>query len=144
MGNTWLGSTEGALLIGWYLIALKTECAFYIFAVGLGLARLATVLRTAAIVGKLFGIRCLATTLFGLTLLPDQIGGLLGAYLGRIALAQSGDYHWMWCADMALAAAAAVLVCRSGRIRRALTEHGIPRPAVTLLRDGRSNWWLPL
>ena len=63
--------------------------------------------RTAAIVGKLFGIRYLAT-LFGLTLLSDQIGGLLGACLGRIALAQSGDYHWVWCADMALAAAAAV------------------------------------
>jgi hypothetical protein len=54
-------------------------------------------------VGKLFGIRYLAT-LFGLTLLSHQIGGFLGAYLGGIALAQSGDYPW-WYADMALAAA---------------------------------------
>ncbi|TMH03377.1 MAG: MFS transporter [Betaproteobacteria bacterium] len=97
-----------ALLIGWYLIAPKTEWTFYIFAVGLGLTWLATVPPTAAIVGKLFGIRYLAT-LFGLTLLSHQIGGFLGAYLGGIALVQSGDYHWMWYADMALAAAAAVI-----------------------------------
>jgi len=97
-----------ALLIGWYLMAPKTEWTFYIFAVGLGLTWLATVPPTAAIVGKLFGIRYLAT-LFGLTLLSHQIGGFLGAYLGGIAIAQSGDYHWMWYADMALAAAAAIV-----------------------------------
>ena len=97
-----------AFLIAWYLMAPKTELTFYVFAVGLGLTWLATVPPTASIVGKLFGIRYLAT-LFGLTLLSHQIGGFLGAYLGGIALAQSGDYHWMWYADMALAAAAAVV-----------------------------------
>jgi predicted MFS family arabinose efflux permease len=96
-----------ALLIGWYLMAPKTEWT-HVFAVGLGLTWLATVPPTAAIVGKLFGIRYLAT-LFGLTLLSHQIGGFLGAYLGGIALAQSGNYQWMWYADMALAAAAAVV-----------------------------------
>lgn len=63
---------------------------------------------TASIVGKLFGVRYLAT-LFGLTLLSHQVGGFLGAHLGGIALARSGDYQWMWYADMALAAAAAVV-----------------------------------
>jgi len=63
---------------------------------------------TAAIVGKLFGIRYLAT-LFGLTLLSHQIGGFLGAYLGGIAITVQGDYTWMWYADIALAAAAALL-----------------------------------
>ena len=77
------------LLIGWYLIAPKTEWTFYIFAVGLGLTWLATVPPTAAIVAKLFGIRYLAT-LFGLTLLSHQIGGFLGAYLGGIAFDRSG------------------------------------------------------
>ena len=96
------------VLIGWYLVAPKTEWTFYIFAVGLGLTWLATVPPTAAIVAKLFGIRYLAT-LFGLTLLSHQIGGFLGAYLGGIAFAQSGDYQWMWYADMALAAAAAII-----------------------------------
>src|SRR4029078_1959719 len=67
-----------ALLIGWYLTAPKTEWTFYFFAVGLGLTWLATVPPTAAIVGKLFGVRYLAT-LFCLTLLFLQAGRVLGA-----------------------------------------------------------------
>jgi len=97
-----------ALLIGWYLAAPRTEWTFYTFAVGLGLTWLATVPPTATIVGKLFGIRYLST-LFGLTLLSHQIGGFLGAYLGGLALVRFGDYQWMWYADMALAAAAALI-----------------------------------
>jgi predicted MFS family arabinose efflux permease len=106
-----------ALLIGWYLAAPKTQLTFYIFAAGLGLTWLATVPPTAAIVGKLFGVRYLAT-LFGLTLLSHQIGGFLGAYLGGIALDRTGNYQWMWYADMALAAMAAVvnLPIREARI----------------------------
>jgi len=96
------------LLIGWYLVAPKTTWTFYSFAVGLGLTWLATVPPTASIVGKLFGIRYLST-LFGLTLLSHQIGGFLGAYLGGLALVRFGNYQWMWYADMALAAAAALI-----------------------------------
>ena len=48
-------------------------------------------------------------TLFGLTLLSHQIGGFLGAYLGGLALARDGNYLWMWYADIALAAAAALI-----------------------------------
>jgi predicted MFS family arabinose efflux permease len=97
-----------ALLIAWYLAAPKTKWTFYSFAVGLGLTWLATVPPTATIVGKLFGVRYLST-LFGLTILSHQIGGFLGAYLGGLALVRFGDYQWMWYADMALAAAAAVI-----------------------------------
>ena len=97
-----------ALLIAWYLMAPKTATTFYIFAVGLGFTWLATVPPTAAIVGKLFGVRYLAT-LFGLTLLSHQVGGFLGAYLGGLAYERSGNYQWMWYADMALAAAAALV-----------------------------------
>jgi MFS family permease len=97
-----------ALLIAWYLMAPKTEWTFYIFAVGLGFTWLATVPPTATIVGKLFGARYLAT-LFGLTLLSHQVGGFLGAWLGGIALVETGSYQWMWYADMALAAAAAIV-----------------------------------
>jgi MFS family permease len=109
-----------ALLIGWYLVAPKTSWTFYAFAVGLGLTWLATVPPTATIVGKLFGIRYLST-LFGLTLLSHQIGGFLGAYLGGLALVRFGDYQWMWYADMALAAAAAVinLPIREARVAQA-------------------------
>jgi predicted MFS family arabinose efflux permease len=97
-----------ALLIGWYLLAPKTAVTFYVFAVGLGLTWLATVPPTAAIVGKLFGIRYLST-LFGLTLLSHQIGGFLGAYLGGLVFVHSGDYQWMWYADIALAVVAALV-----------------------------------
>jgi MFS family permease len=95
-------------LIAVYLLAPKTALTFYLFAFGLGLTWLATVPPTAAIVGKLFGVRYLAT-LFGLTLLSHQIGGFLGAYLGGLAVAHTGDYQWMWYADMALSALAAAV-----------------------------------
>jgi hypothetical protein len=91
-----------------YLVAPKTEWTFYAFAIGLGLTWLATVPPTAAIVGKLFGVRYLAT-LFGLTLLSHQIGGFLGAYLGGLAIDATGNYQWMWYADMALASVAALV-----------------------------------
>jgi MFS family permease len=97
-----------ALLIGWYLLAPKTEWTFYVFAVGLGLTWLATAPPTATIVGKLFGPRYLAT-LFGMTILSHQVGGFLGAYLGGIALSESGNYQWMWYTDMALAVGAAIV-----------------------------------
>ena len=97
-----------AILIAIYLAAPKTEWTFYVFAVGLGLTWLATVPPTAALVGKLFGIRYLAT-LFGLTLLSHQIGGFLGAYLGGLVLEANNDYQWMWWADIALSAMAALI-----------------------------------
>ncbi len=97
-----------AVLIGLYLLAPRNEITFYLFAAGLGFTWLATVPPTASIVGKLFGLRYLAT-LFGLTLLSHQIGGFLGAYLGGLALVHWGDYQAMWYADMVLAAAAALV-----------------------------------
>ena len=76
---------------------------------------------TAGVVGKLFGTRYLGT-LFGLTLLSHQIGGFLGARLGGIAIIQTGDCNWMWYADMALAAAAALcnLPIREAQVRPAI------------------------
>jgi len=97
-----------AVLIVLYLMAPKTALTFYVFAIGLGATWLATVPPTATIVGKLFGVRFLAT-LFGMTLLSHQIGGFLGAWLGGLALERTGDYQWMWYADMALSAAAAIV-----------------------------------
>jgi MFS family permease len=96
-----------ALLIMGYLLMPKTEWTYYLFAAGLGFTWLATVPPTASIVGKLFGMRYLAT-LFGLTLLSHQIGGFLGAWLGGVALTRLGDYNWMWYADIALSALAAL------------------------------------
>ena len=106
-----------AVAIVLYLLAPKTPITFYLFAVALGFTWLATVPPTAAIVGKLFGVRYLAT-LFGLTLLSHQIGGFLGAWLGGQSVTAFGDYQWMWWADIALAAAAALvnLPIREARI----------------------------
>jgi len=110
-----------ALLIALYLAAPKSALTFYVFAVGLGATWLATVPPTANIVGKLFGVRFLAT-LFGMTLLSHQIGGFLGAWLGGIAYESSGSYLWMWYADMALSAAAAL-------VNLPIREAAIPRSA---------------
>lgn len=91
-----------------YLAAPKTPLTFYIFALVLGFTWLSTVPPTAGLVGKLFGVRYLAT-LFGLTMLSHQIGGFFGAWLGGLALSRFGDYTWMWWADAALALAAALI-----------------------------------
>jgi predicted MFS family arabinose efflux permease len=97
-----------ALLIIGYLLLPKTDWTFYIFAAGLGFTWLATVPPTAAIVGKLFGLRYLAT-LFGISMLSHQIGGFFGAYLGGLAMAEWGNLDAMWHTDMALAAFAALV-----------------------------------
>lgn len=104
---SWMYASR-AVLVLIYMASPRTEWTFYLFAVGLGLTWLATVPPTAGVVGKLFGTRYLAT-LFGLTLLSHQIGGFFGAWLGGIALAHSGNYDWMWWADAALAALAALV-----------------------------------
>jgi MFS family permease len=103
----WMYGTR-ALAVGAYLLLPPTAATFYAFSAVLGLTWLATVPPTAGLVGKLFGTRFLAT-LFGLTLLSHQIGGFFGAWLGGLAIAHTGSYAWMWYADMALAAAAAVV-----------------------------------
>jgi MFS family permease len=97
-----------AVLVGLFLLAPKTAWTFYLFAAALGATWLATVPPTAGLVGKLFGVRYLAT-LFGMTLLSHQIGGFFGAWLGGLAVVHTGDYSWMWYADMALALAAALV-----------------------------------
>ena len=97
-----------AVAIAIYLAAPKTALTFYVFAAVLGFTWLSTVPPTAGLVGKRFGTRYLAT-LFGLTLLSHQIGGFFGAWLGGVALVSTGNYAWMWYADMALALAAAFI-----------------------------------
>ncbi|MDG4556475.1 MAG: MFS transporter [Candidatus Contendobacter sp.] len=111
-----------ALLIAGYLLMPRTPLTYYLFAAGLGFTWLATVPPTAAIVGKLFGVRYLAT-LFGMTLLSHQLGGFFGAYLGGLAITRFGDYGWMWYADMTLAALAAV-------VNLPIREAPVARPAA--------------
>lgn len=100
--------TSRVLMVLAYVAAPKTDVNFYLFAAGLGFTWLATVAPTAAITGKLFGTRYLAT-LFGLTMLSHQIGGFLGSYIGGLVITRFGDYGWMWYADALLAGLAALL-----------------------------------
>ena len=132
-GSLWAGWAGGVmrmkLLLFWnyfsraaaiaiYLLAPKTALTFYLFAAVLGFTWLATVPPTAGLIGKLFGVRYLAT-LFGLATLTHQIGAFFGAWLGGIALVSFGDYNWMWYADMALALLAAFvnLPIREARLK---------------------------
>lgn len=103
----WMYFTRAAA-IAVYLAMPKTALTFYVFAAVLGFTWLATVPPTAGLVGKLFGVRYLAT-LFGLTLLSHQLGGFFGAWLGGISLVRFGDFGWMWYADMMLALGAALV-----------------------------------
>ncbi len=96
------------LLIGVFLMLPKTPTTFFAFAIALGLTWLATVPPTAGTIGKLYGVRYLAT-LFGLVLFTHQVGGFFGAYLGGLAMKNFGNYQFMWYADMALALLASVL-----------------------------------
>jgi MFS family permease len=113
---TWIYASRAAI-VAIYVLMPKTALNVYLFAGALGFTWLATVPPTSGLVGKLFGTRYLAT-LFGLTLLSHQIGGFLGAWLGGVALAQTGNYEWIWYADIALAllAAAANLPIREARL----------------------------
>jgi len=115
-----------AVAIAVYLAMPRTPLVFYTFAAILGFTWLSTVPPTAGLVGKLFGVRYLAT-LFGLTLLSHQIGGFFGAWLGGIALVRFGDYGWMWYADMLLALAAAFI---NLPIRELSVRPMVPGPAA--------------
>jgi predicted MFS family arabinose efflux permease len=93
--------------IALYIAAPKTLVTLYCFAAVLGVTWLATVPSTAGLVGKLFGPRYLST-LFGMTLVTHQTGAFFGAWLGGVAMARTGSYHWVWIADMLLALVAAI------------------------------------
>lgn len=114
-----------AALVLWYLSMPREAWVFYTFAAGLGFTWLATVPPTAAIVGKLFGMRYLST-LFGLTLMSHQIGGFFGAWLGGLSIVYFGDFTWMWYADMALALMAALvnLPIREAPVKRTIAQGG--------------------
>jgi MFS family permease len=104
-----------AVLIAAYLLMPRTEAVYYLFAAGLGFTWLATVPPTASLVGKLFGIRYLAT-LFGLTLLspPDRrIPRRLAGAGWRSAISETspgcGMPTWRWRPSPRWS------ICRSGR-----------------------------
>ena len=91
-----------------FMFAPKTASTFMVFAVVLGFTYLSTVPPTVGLVGKLHGVRYVAT-LFGIVMLSHQVGGFLGAWLGGQVFERTGSYDWLWYADIMLAIGAALI-----------------------------------
>ena len=105
-----------------FVFAPKTTATFLVFAVVLGVTYLSTVPPTVGLVGKLHGIRYVAT-LFGIVMLSHQIGGFLGAWLGGQVYERTGSYDWLWYMDIMLAVGAALIhmpIKEAPRLRPAL------------------------
>jgi predicted MFS family arabinose efflux permease len=97
-----------ALAVLAFVFAPKTTATFLAFAVVLGFTYLSTVPPTVGLVGKLHGVRYVAT-LFGIVMLSHQVGGFLGAWLGGQVFERTGSYDWLWYMDIMLAIGAALI-----------------------------------
>jgi predicted MFS family arabinose efflux permease len=97
-----------ALAVLAFVCAPKTVTTVIVFAIVLGFTYLSTVPPTVGLVGKLHGIRYVAT-LFGLVMFSHQVGGFLGAWLGGYVFERSGSYDWLWYIDIMLAVGAALI-----------------------------------
>lgn len=95
----------GAVLV--FVFAPKTSTTMLIFAAVIGFTYLSTVPPTAGLVARFFGPAHMAM-LFGVVMLSHQLGGFLGAYLGGKSVEWTGNYDWMWWADIVLAVGAAL------------------------------------
>jgi MFS family permease len=96
-----------ALAVLVFVFAPKTPTTMLIFAAVIGFTYLSTVPPTAGLVARFFGPAHMAM-LFGVVMLSHQIGGFLGAYLGGKSVEWTGNYDWMWWADIVLAVGAAL------------------------------------
>jgi MFS family permease len=96
-----------ALIVLVFVFAPKTPTTMLVFAAAIGFTYLSTVPPTAGLVARFFGPSQMAT-LFGVVMLSHQLGGFLGAYLGGKSFERTGNYDWMWWADIVLAVGAAL------------------------------------
>jgi predicted MFS family arabinose efflux permease len=97
-----------ALAVLAFVVAPKTATTVMVFAIVLGFTYLSTVPPTVGLVGKLHGIRYVAT-LFGIVMFSHQVGGFLGAWLGGYVFERTGSYDWLWYLDIMLAVGAALI-----------------------------------
>ena len=91
-----------AVIVCLFLVSSQNTLSVLIFSAALGFTYLSTIPPTAALVGKMFGPRFMAT-LFGIALLSHQIGAFLGAYLGGYFFVETGSYQLVWFINIALA-----------------------------------------
>ncbi|MFL2789906.1 MAG: MFS transporter [Paracoccaceae bacterium] len=97
-----------AVIVILFLLSPKDGISVILFSAALGFTYLSTVPPTAALVGRLFGPKFMAT-LFGLALFSHQIGAFIGAYLGGYFFELSGDYTMVWIIDALIAVFAALI-----------------------------------
>ena len=90
------------------LFAPKTTTVIYLFSAAMGVLWLSTVPLTTGIVGRIFGLRYLAT-LFGFVFLSHQLGSFLGVWLGGRLYDATGSYDGIWWAGVVLGLAAALI-----------------------------------
>lgn len=93
-----------AILIYWW--APKTELTLFVFAATMGLMWLGTVPLTSGVLARRFGVADLGT-LFGLAFVSHQLGGFLGAWLGGLGFAFTGNYDAVFLATAAAGLVAA-------------------------------------
>ena len=91
-----------AVIVGLFLLSSQNTISVLVFSAALGFTYLSTIPPTAALVGKMFGPKFMAT-LFGIALLSHQIGAFLGAYLGGYFFVETGSYQLVWFINIALA-----------------------------------------
>ena len=97
-----------AVAITALLLAPKTTAVIYAFSAVMGLLWLSTVPLTTGIVGRIFGLRYLAT-LFGFVFLSHQLGSFLGVWLGGRLFDATGSYDGIWWAGVLFGLAAALI-----------------------------------
>ena len=96
------------VVIVFMLLALpKTAAVMFMISILLGLTAASTVPPTSGLVGKLFGVRKMAT-LFGVTFLSHQIGCFFSSWLGGICIQMTNGYSLIWVASIFLSAIAAI------------------------------------
>ena len=97
-----------AIIVILFLLSPKDVTSIMFFSAALGFTYLSTVPATAALVGKMFGPKYLAT-LFGITLFSHNIGAFFGAYFGGYFFQMTGEYTIVWLIDIGLAIFAALI-----------------------------------
>jgi predicted MFS family arabinose efflux permease len=95
------------LAIFLYWLGPKTELTLLVFAASMGLMWLGTVPLTSGVIARRFGIADLGA-LFGIAFVSHQVGGFLGAWLGGLGFAWTGNYDAVFLATAAAGLIAAL------------------------------------
>lgn len=95
------------LAIFLYWVGPKTELSLLVFAAAMGLMWLGTVPLTSGVIARRFGVADLGA-LFGIAFVSHQVGGFLGAWLGGLGFAWTGNYDAVFLATAAAGLIAAL------------------------------------